>query len=100
MIFDIEFTQTAADHVRGYRKFDQKIILDSIEEQLRIEPGTETKHRKRLGENELSDLELRIGDFRAFYDIIIEENRSVVRIKGVGHRIHDKLFIAGTEVQL
>ena len=29
MPFDIEFTKAARDHVRGYKKFEQQIILDA-----------------------------------------------------------------------
>ena len=49
MAFEINFTHIAATHVRAYRKFEQQIILDAIEEQLRHEPMTETRQRKRLG---------------------------------------------------
>ena len=100
MAFDINFTPTAAGLVRNFRKFDQKIILDGVDEQLRHEPTTETKHRKRLGPNELATWELRIGDFRVFYDVEIEELRQIVKIKAVGWKVHDKLIIGGEEVQL
>jgi hypothetical protein len=42
MAFEINFTPTAADHVRAFRKFEQRIILDAIEKQLRHEATTET----------------------------------------------------------
>ena len=100
MLFEIEFTQTAANHVRAYRKSEQQIILDAIEKQLSQEATTETRNRKRLGENELSDWELRVQKFRVFYDIIREEDRQVVKIKAVGHKEHNTLFIGGREVQL
>ena len=60
MPFEIEFTRTAANHIRGYRKFEQQIILDGIEEQLRHEPNVETRNRKPLSESLLSYWELRI----------------------------------------
>lgn len=100
MPYDLEFTQAAADHVRAYRKFEQKIILDAIAEELAEEPATETKNRKPLRENDLSDWELRIQKFRVFYDVIIEENRRIVKIKAVGHKEHNTLFVAGKEVAL
>ena len=100
MSFDIELTQTAADHVRGYRKHEQTIILDGIDEQLLQEPTKETKNRKPLRKSELSDWELRIQKFRVFYDVIIEEKRQIVKIKAVGHKEHNKLLIAGKEVEL
>ena len=55
MTFKIAFTATAAEHVRSIRRFDQKIILDAIVEQLTQDPTTETRNRKRLSENELFD---------------------------------------------
>jgi hypothetical protein len=45
MPFDIEFTQAAADHVRGYKKFEQKIIFDAIDELLTHQPTVETKNK-------------------------------------------------------
>ncbi len=55
MRFDIGFTQTASDHLRAFRKIDQTLIFDAIEEQLRNDATTETRNRKRLSENELAD---------------------------------------------
>lgn len=37
-MFEINFTLTAANHIRTYRKFEQQIILDAVEEQLIYEP--------------------------------------------------------------
>ena len=99
-MFAIKFTQTAAGHVRAYRKFEQKIILDAVEEQLRHDPTVETRNRKRLGENELSDWDLRVQNFRVFYDVIVVNNRRVVKIKAVGHKEHNMLYIGGKAVQL
>src|SRR5262245_49563867 len=100
MPFEIEFTQPAVDHVRGYKKFEQKIILDAIADQLSEEPTTETKNRKAMRKNELSDWELRVRKFRVFYDVMIEKKRRIVKIKAVGHKEHNTLFVAGKEVEL
>ncbi len=100
MAFEIRFTPTAADHVCAYKKFEQQIILDAVEEQLGHEPTTETRNRKRISENPLSDWELRVQAFRVFYDILEEDDRHVVKIKAVGHKTHNKLYVGGKEVQL
>jgi mRNA-degrading endonuclease RelE of RelBE toxin-antitoxin system len=100
MRFEIEFTRRASDHVRAYRKFEQTIILDAIEEQLSHEPTAATKNRKPLGNSEMSDWELRVQRFRVFYDVIVDETRQVVNIKAVGHKEHNTLYIEGREVQL
>ncbi|MEQ8968795.1 MAG: type II toxin-antitoxin system RelE/ParE family toxin [Coleofasciculus sp. C1-SOL-03] len=97
---EINFTPIAANHIRAYRKFVQKIILDSIEAQLSDEPTLETRNRKRLGENELSDWELRVDNYRVFYDVVIENDSRIVQIKAVGHKEHNTLYIGGKEVQI
>lgn len=75
------------------KKFEQQIILDAIEEQLSCEPNVETRNRKRLGENELSDWELRIDNYRVFYDVLIKDEEGIVQIKAVGHKEHNTLYI-------
>jgi mRNA-degrading endonuclease RelE of RelBE toxin-antitoxin system len=100
MAFEIDFTKTAVDHIRGSKKYEQRIILDSIEEQLRHEPTTETRNRKRLGENELSSRELRVQQFRVFYDVHVDEQKKEVTIKAVGWKDHNILRIGGRETRL
>jgi mRNA-degrading endonuclease RelE of RelBE toxin-antitoxin system len=100
MPFDIEFTAIVANHVRGYKKVEQKIILDAITEQLTHEPATETRNRKPLIKNELSDWELRVQKFRVFYDVMLDEDSQSVKIKAVGHKEHNILYIAEREVKL
>jgi mRNA-degrading endonuclease RelE of RelBE toxin-antitoxin system len=72
----------------------------TIDEQLSQEPTTETRNRKRLGENELFDWELRVQDFRVFYDVLVEDDRNVVKIKAVGQKQHGILRIGEKEVRL
>jgi mRNA-degrading endonuclease RelE of RelBE toxin-antitoxin system len=100
MVFEIQFTQAAAEQVRGYRKFEQQIVFEAIEKQLTHEPMTPTRHRKRLGENPLSDWELRVQRFRIFYDVTLEAEQPLVKIKAVGNKEHNRLYIGQQEVEL
>ena len=100
MPFQIAYTPTAANHIRSYRKYEQKIILDAVDEQLQHEPTVQTRRRKRLGENELATWELRIGNYRVFYDVIPQGAFGVVKIKAAGHKEHNKLYIGGKEFVL
>jgi mRNA-degrading endonuclease RelE of RelBE toxin-antitoxin system len=100
MAFQIQFTQTAADHVRVLRKFEQQLVLDGIEDQLRHQPTVATRNRKRLTANELSDWELRIDRFRVFYDVVTEADTQVVKVKAVGYKEHNTLYLGGEEVNL
>jgi mRNA-degrading endonuclease RelE of RelBE toxin-antitoxin system len=100
MAFVIEFTQTAADHVRAMRKLDEQAVLNAIEQQLRHEPATETRNKKRLGPNDVSNWELRVGDFRVFYDLVLEDDQPTMKIKAVGKKEHNKLYVGGKETVL
>lgn len=100
MKFSIAFTQTAARHLRSYRKFEQKIIFDSIEQQLTHEPIIETQDRKQLEPNPVSKWELRIRKYRVFYDVILESESPTVSIRAVGHKEHNILYIGGQEVKI
>jgi mRNA-degrading endonuclease RelE of RelBE toxin-antitoxin system len=53
-----------------------------------------------LGRNELANWELRVQKFRVFYDVTDNENQQVVKIKAVGHKQHNTLFVEGEEVEL
>ncbi|MCI0638179.1 MAG: type II toxin-antitoxin system RelE/ParE family toxin [Gemmataceae bacterium] len=96
MANEIQFTVRAKAHLKALRKRDQKTILDTVEEQLRFEAETPTRNRKRLQDNPLAPWELRIGDFRVFYDV----DEEVVRIVAVGEKTHNVLLIGGEEVEL
>jgi mRNA-degrading endonuclease RelE of RelBE toxin-antitoxin system len=98
MPFELRFSPRARDHVKALRKRDQQIVLDSIEAQLRDQPDRPTRNRKQLEENPLAPWELRVGDFRVFYDVNADEN--LVAIVAVGKKSHNILQIGGEEVQL
>ena len=71
-----------------------------MDDQLIYEPTSETRNRKHLGENELATWELRIGKYRVFYDVVLLESSRIVRIKAIGHKEHNRLFIGGKEIEL
>lgn len=67
------------------RPFDRNAILDAIEKQLRHEPAKETRNRRPLPglvpgfEAEPPIWQLRVGDFRVFYDVDEEADTVAVR---------------------
>jgi addiction module RelE/StbE family toxin len=98
MKFEIRFTPNALRHLQDFKKFEQKIIIDAIREQLTTEPLIQTGHRKPLRENLLSRWELRVRKYRVFYDVMIESE--IVEIKAIGYKEHNKLFINRREFEL
>lgn len=98
MSFILDFTESAHDDLAFFKKHDQTRILDRLAIQLSYEPMTETKNRKSLEPNALSDWELRIGAFRLFYDV--DTAAATVKIKAVGLKEHGTVYIRGKEYSL
>jgi mRNA-degrading endonuclease RelE of RelBE toxin-antitoxin system len=98
MNFDVEFSDIAREHLKAFRKRDQQVILDALDAQLTSQPDRPTRNRKLLEDNSLAPWELRVGDFRVFFDVHVEE-ASVV-IVAIGRKVRNKLFIGGEEIQL
>ena len=80
-MYQIELTDDALEDLKWFKKSEQTLILDTIEEQLSWEPTKETKHRKPLRPNDLSRWELRIGNNRTFYGV--DEDNKLVKIKAI-----------------
>jgi len=97
-MFEIQFTLEAVEDLRSLRKNDQQQILDTIAGQLAHQATQQTRNRKRLRPNQLAEWELRVGDFRVFYDVDAE--KAVVKIEAVGYKQGSKLFVHGEEYEL
>ena len=86
-VFEIRFAEGVEEDLRNIRIYYRNQILDAIEEQLAREPETRTRNRKLL-ENLIPPWqtvapiwELRVGDYRVFYDVSAAE--SVVYVRAV-----------------
>jgi hypothetical protein len=64
---------------------------------LAYEAAVESSYRKVLRPNELATWELKIGIYRAFYDV---EQGQRVSVVAVGYKAHNDLFIRGKRVLL
>lgn len=98
MPYQIDVEPDALDHLRLLKARDRETVLDTIERQLAHTPSVKTRNRKPLRPNDLARWELRIGGFRAFYDVIESEQR--VRVLAIGYKYRDRLLIAGKEYKL
>jgi mRNA-degrading endonuclease RelE of RelBE toxin-antitoxin system len=45
------------------------VVIDAVASRLAHQPEKPTRQRKKLEDNELAPWELRVGDFRVFYDV-------------------------------
>ena len=46
-MYNLQFTRTALEDLRDFRKYEQSIILDAIQTQLTYQPLLETENRFR-----------------------------------------------------
>ena len=97
-MFEIELTPEAIDDLTSFRKSEQQAVFDQINEQLFYEPTVDTRNRKKLRPNDVSEYELRVGKFRVFYDV--DESTKTVKIEAVGYKEGSRLFIHGKEYSL
>ena len=98
MSFEIVFSPEAFEHLSTLTARNRATISDQITVQLTYEPNVSTRKRKQLQPNPLAGWELRVGDFRVLYDVYVEESR--VAIIAIGVKRHNKLLIAGEEINL
>ena len=96
MAFDITIFPEALEHLLSFPVYYRRIVHQAIEQQLTHNPTEETLHKKQMEPNELARWELRVRDYRVFYDVIESESR--VLVVAVGKKEHDRLVIGGKEV--
>jgi mRNA-degrading endonuclease RelE of RelBE toxin-antitoxin system len=97
MTFDVKLVPSADQDLNFYGARDQRVILDAIEEFLEVDADLESRRRRPLRPNPLAPWELRIGDYRVFYEITAAR---LVRVLAVGHKVHNDLFIRGEKVEI
>jgi mRNA-degrading endonuclease RelE of RelBE toxin-antitoxin system len=97
-MYEIEYTDRALEDIRWFKKHEQNIIIDAIEQQLRYEPTVETRNRKVMQPNSTAAWELRISVFRVFYDVA--EHIQIVAIERVGEKRGNAVFFRGRKEEL
>ncbi len=89
-MFTIAYGETVADDLATMRVFERKRILDEIDGQLTHEPTQPTRNKKIVRgltppwEHVQPVWELRVGEYRVFYDVD-EAGRQVV-VRAVRHK--------------
>ena len=97
-MFRLVFKASAVEDLAEFRKADRQRVLAESEEQLAHAPEVPTRRRKPLRPNPLATWELRVGDFRVFYDV--DRETETVRVIAVGRKAGNRLTIRGREFDL
>ena len=80
------------------KKAERRTIINELETKLINEPTVETRDRKKLRPHQLAEWELRLGNFRIFYDV--DQDNELIRIQAVGYKVSSRLIIQGREYKL
>jgi mRNA-degrading endonuclease RelE of RelBE toxin-antitoxin system len=96
--YRIAFSSNSLAHLQVFTPREQKIIRDAMIEQLSYEPTMPTRNRKEMRSNLTAVWELRIGNFRVYYDV--DEEEAIVDIRAVGVKEGNKVRIGGERVEL
>jgi mRNA-degrading endonuclease RelE of RelBE toxin-antitoxin system len=84
-MFRIRSAKGVINDLKRLRIYDRKKIVEAIENQLREEPDKPTRNRKLLVNlippwtAELPVWELRVGEYRIFYDVSVEDETVYIR---------------------
>ena len=97
MTFQVNLTPSAEEDLRHFRVHEQRIIIDAILSHLGVDASTASRRRRKLRPNPLAPWELRVGIYRAFYEI---EGESIVKVVAIGWKEHNSLFVRGRIVEL
>jgi mRNA-degrading endonuclease RelE of RelBE toxin-antitoxin system len=101
--FSLIFDPEVKRHLRSIEAKHHSLIRASIEEQLSVEPETETRNRKPLRRPAAlgATWELRCGPdnrFRVLYTVDL--GRAEVQILAIGVKDRNRLIVGGEEVEL
>ena len=84
-MFAILYEEAAEQDLADLRPFEQRRVLDEVDTQLRAKPMTPTRRKKILAGilppwNAVRPVwQLRVGDFRVFYDVNEAQREVIVR---------------------
>ena len=85
MLYMVDIRDVALDELQAVKPFYRRRIVRAIDKQLVHEPNVETKNRKVLTgfqsdfEHDEPVWELRVGQYRVYYDVSEESQTVVVR---------------------
>ena len=96
MPFHLKWSPMSRRQLRDLPKAAQVTLVHEVDRQLTHQPDQETRHRKQLRANPLATWELRVGDYRVFYNV--DRQATEVELVAVGHKGHNQLTLNGEEI--
>jgi mRNA-degrading endonuclease RelE of RelBE toxin-antitoxin system len=98
--YRLVYSPEAIDHLKQLTAHQRSIVLDTVEKQLKHQPLEETRNRKPMRPNPLAQWELRAGNLRIYYDVVVElDSEPTVFILAVGIKERNRISIGGRVVE-
>ena len=99
MQFRIEYAPATVGHLKALTARQQSTVLDGVERNLSVDPMVETRNRKPMRPNPRAPWELRLGDLRIYFDVVIEPEPVVV-VLAVGVKERNAVRIGKAVINL
>ncbi len=99
MRFRIEYAPATIAHLKTLTARQQSIALNGVASYLSVDPMVETRHRKPMRPNPLAPWELRLGNLRVYFDVVIEPEPVVV-VLAVGVKERNAVRIGKAVINL
>ena len=91
-MFELKLTVDAIEDLRVFSKADRQGIVNETEVQVAHD------HRKRLRPNDVAEWELRINDYRVFYDV--DSENQLIEVRTVAYKEGNTLYVRGRKFEL
>jgi mRNA-degrading endonuclease RelE of RelBE toxin-antitoxin system len=98
-VYSIEFVEQSLRELQGLRVVDRRRVLNAVEEKLRLEPAKQDRRRKVLvglvppWDQVRPVWQLRVGEFRVFYDVDEEQEAVIVRaVRRKGRKMTEEIL--------
>ena len=96
--YRVEYSSEVIGHLRVLTTRQQVTVLGQVDTQLAHQPHVETRNRKPMRPNPVAPWELRIGEFRVYYQVRDNPER-IVQVLAVGIKRRDQVWIGGRAVE-
>jgi mRNA-degrading endonuclease RelE of RelBE toxin-antitoxin system len=99
LAYIVEYSPEVERHLRQFTARQQRTVIDTIDRQLFNQPNVETRNKKPMRPSPVAPWELRIGNFRVYYEIS-EEPEATVTILAIGVKERNQVRIGGEIIKL
>lgn len=99
MLYRIEYAPEAERHFRFLTVRQRAIVQDEVQRHLAYQPNVETRNRKPMRTNPLAPWELRVGEFRIYYEAK-GKPEGIVQVLAIGIKLRDKIHIGKEIIKL